>query len=615
MQTPKASGTVKKTRRRTQLSCTECRRRKQKCNPRPEGGCGNCIRRYPPVQCIFLPDPKKPKEDASAVSQEVKGLDTPAAASASGSGSGSGSGSASSTNCAPSYHAVPLSSLLGPSHDVVHLGVSRDFSHSELELEVASTLSSSLGSSSISIRRNDRSSSRNAISTPSTEDGDSSPPYSKEQGLPLFKTSSSSPTPFAGALTQINGMHGAYVKNTMRNAELWSFFHDFVVPNMCSVDGSTTSLLFRQEMLPWMIQSPLMPHIAILMSSAAQTAEPELQIIKSSETFGIKSQVLSLINDFLRQDFNVVGGEALRAVIHLVVVEWWWGSTSSLWAHMKGVKQMLKLRGGFQGMNDPILQQVLFVSVPPLFNYSLPLTSNRTDFELACCFERDLFLLDPNMANHMPISVPPTYPESLRSPLLAYHETFRHDRVVLGLSDEATEILDDVRFLTLSITSASDQSSTSKIQSTAGWLHKQISSSPPFIITPDTPLITIITSTIRLITVLYTLSISTLIPLSHLWTSSLLEQFYRHLFSISMSKWKEIPGIFLWIMLVASPGSQEDERGKWLKRKMAVAGMQVGMADFGVSISCLRAFWRVQRWVESERLKQGKIRSEEGGEK
>ncbi len=97
--------------------------------------------------------------------------------------------------------------------------------------------------------------------------------------------------------------------------------HDFVVPNMCSVDGSTTSLLFRQEMLPWMIQSPLMPHIAILMSCAAQTAEPELQVIKSSETFGIKSQVLALINDFLRQDFNVVGGEALRAVIHLVVVE------------------------------------------------------------------------------------------------------------------------------------------------------------------------------------------------------------------------------------------------------------------------------------------------------
>lgn len=56
-------------------------------------------------------------------------------------------------------------------------------------------------------------------------------------------------------------------------------------------------------------------------------------------------------------------------------------------------------------------------------------------------------------------------------------------------------------------------------------------------------------------------------------------------------------------MLVASTGGSKDEkeeRRKWLWRKMAVAGMQVGMEDFGVSIGCLRSFWRVQRWVEEE---------------
>ena len=60
-------------------------------------------------------------------------------------------------------------------------------------------------------------------------------------------------------------------------------------------------------------------------------------------------------------------------------------------------------------------------------------------------------------------------------------------------------------------------------------------------------------------------------------------------------------------MLVACPGTEEDARGKWLRRKMAVAGMQVGMEDFGVSISCLRAFWRVQRWVEKEVLKDRNV--------
>lgn len=63
-----------------------------------------------------------------------------------------------------------------------------------------------------------------------------------------------------------------------------------------------------------------MPDIGILMASATQ-AEEGRQVIKLSETSRIKSKVLGLINDFLEQDFKVVGGEALRAVIHLVVLE------------------------------------------------------------------------------------------------------------------------------------------------------------------------------------------------------------------------------------------------------------------------------------------------------
>ena len=206
---------------------------------------------------------------------------------------------------------------------------------SKLELEVASTLSSGLLASSSSTTG------RNASQDPSSIEGDGPilPNATDHDVLHAHKSTSPTPVAFAGALTQINGMHGAYVKDSMRNAELWNFcksassmskryvftdklpVHHFVVPNMCSVDGSTTPTLFVKEMLPWMIQSPLMPHIAILMSAASQAAEPNLQTTGALETIVIKSQVLSLINEFLRQDFSVVGGEALRTVIHLVVIE------------------------------------------------------------------------------------------------------------------------------------------------------------------------------------------------------------------------------------------------------------------------------------------------------
>lgn len=66
-----------------------------------------------------------------------------------------------------------------------------------------------------------------------------------------------------------------------------------------------------------------------------------------------------------------------------------------------------------------------------------------------------------------------------------------------------------------------------------------------------------------------------------------------------------MPGIFLWILLVACPSAGNDHQGRFLRRKMAVTGMSIGMEDFGLSIAQLRAFWKVQRWVavEKERMK------------
>jgi hypothetical protein len=40
-------------RQRTFTSCTECRRRKQKCNQTKDRPCSNCARRYPPPICTY----------------------------------------------------------------------------------------------------------------------------------------------------------------------------------------------------------------------------------------------------------------------------------------------------------------------------------------------------------------------------------------------------------------------------------------------------------------------------------------------------------------------------------------------------------------------------------
>jgi hypothetical protein len=64
-----------------------------------------------------------------------------------------------------------------------------------------------------------------------------------------------------------------------------------------------------------------------------------------------------------------------------------------------------------------------------------------------------------------------------------------------------------------------------------------------------------------------------------------------------LARWKELPGIFLWILLVACPGTKNDPQGRFLRKKMAVAGMAIGMEDFNLATSYLRVFWMVQRWI------------------
>ncbi|CAG8984239.1 hypothetical protein HYALB_00004222 [Hymenoscyphus albidus] len=48
-----SSSSALRPRQRTFTSCTECRRRKQKCNQAKDRPCSNCARRYPPPVCTY----------------------------------------------------------------------------------------------------------------------------------------------------------------------------------------------------------------------------------------------------------------------------------------------------------------------------------------------------------------------------------------------------------------------------------------------------------------------------------------------------------------------------------------------------------------------------------
>jgi hypothetical protein len=190
--------------------------------------------------------------------------------------------------------------------------------------------------------------------------------------------------------------------------------------------------------------------------------------------------------------------------------------------------------------------------------------------------------------------LPNLTPNNLNGPLLVGPTTFSPNE---DLSLSTTYILHDVQRLTSLVSLPSSIKNITEIQLEASLLYNKIKALP----TSETPLYTSeqerIFETVRLAALVYTCCISTLTPFSQHHKNPELQELHTHICSVTFSTWKKVPAVFLWILLVACSSTRNDDWGKWLRKKMAVTGLAIGMEDFGVVMQCLKRFWKVQRWI------------------
>lgn len=70
-----------------------------------------------------------------------------------------------------------------------------------------------------------------------------------------------------------------------------------------------------------MIQSPLMPNIAILLASFAEGMDRGEDVNRRQETLALKVKALALTNEFIAEDFSLIGNDAMLVTIHLASLE------------------------------------------------------------------------------------------------------------------------------------------------------------------------------------------------------------------------------------------------------------------------------------------------------
>ena len=104
--------------------------------------------------------------------------------------------------------------------------------------------------------------------------------------------------------------------------------------------------------VPYCIQTPLLAQVAIYTSACFLNETGHLDKMVA---MAHKGQAIRLLNEHLRSKAST-SDEAITAVIQLIMDEWYWGETGDLRAHLRGLREMIRLRGGLRnlGMNGMI---------------------------------------------------------------------------------------------------------------------------------------------------------------------------------------------------------------------------------------------------------------------
>lgn len=130
---------------------------------------------------------------------------------------------------------------------------------------------------------------------------------------------------------------------------------------MVSFDGQTTPNYYNDQWVPWAVQSPLLAYLGLYVASCYKAEALRIPVSKYTVAIKLKVISISLLNELLRSKDESTSDEAIAGVVHFITSEWYWGTTDNVQAHMRGLREMVRLRGGLKnlGMNGLLMKMVV----------------------------------------------------------------------------------------------------------------------------------------------------------------------------------------------------------------------------------------------------------------
>ncbi len=218
------------------------------------------------------------------------------------------------------------------------------------------------------------------------------------------------------------------------------------------------------------------------------------------------------------------------------------------------------------------------------------------DFHVCCSYNCDPTFLHETAALE-------TYPAHMSTPFINSKTDLVDSAADLQISKETATILDDMRFLMIAILKQADcepsEKETRKLAATSVWIRDRISSLPDG---PE-PHISLghdyIYKSCRISALIYCKSIVERVSLAKSCTIFDLNYLWSSMWKVRLSRWKQIPGIFLFIILGAITAAQDTAHGRFLKSMLKTTSSYIAMENWEVADASLMAFVKLQRWLRN----------------
>jgi hypothetical protein len=117
-----------------------------------------------------------------------------------------------------------------------------------------------------------------------------------------------------------------------------------------SIDGNPSPNYYNDHWVQWSVKSPLLAYLGIFTAACYQAEIQKIPPTQSAIVLRYKVKSIELLNEMLSDKDTSTCNEAITGVIYLLINEWYWSNSETVQKHMKGLKEMVKLRGGLDDL-------------------------------------------------------------------------------------------------------------------------------------------------------------------------------------------------------------------------------------------------------------------------